>query len=245
MRREGTSSWHLWVISGSGVACPLPLLLGCSCPSLACPTLIGHGLAPALNSLGLVSPQPPNPLPPPMAFSRPSETAAPCGWQSGILDLATGQLCGPGRVIALLSLSCHLCKRTVWGGEQTLCDSWDFFDDGCCGVLGGTALRVRRPGWAFVGPCLAEGLQEVMVPRWVSTPQSRTLKTPSMGVGSGGGGGGGPISSGVSCQRQGKVLSAGAAGPEVWGEEAIRTTVSLSAGIVAASFVNLGRCDCE
>lgn len=65
-----------------------------------------------------------------------------------------------------------------------------------------------------------------------------------MGVGWGGPGGD-PLQSGVSCQRQGKVLSAGAAWLEVWGEEAIRITVSVSAGIVAASFVNLDRCDCE
>lgn len=45
--------------------------------------------------------------------------------------------------------------------------------------------------------------------------------------------------------RQGKVLHAGAVWPVVWGEEAIHVTVSVSAGIVAASFVNLGRCDCE
>lgn len=83
-----------------------------------------------------------------------------------------------------------------------------------------------------------------MVPLWVSIPQALTPETPSVGVGWGGPDGG-PLQSGVSSQRQGKVLCAGAAWPEVWGEEAICTTVSVSAGIVAASFVNLGRCDCE
>lgn len=41
---------------------------------------------------------------------------------------------------------------------------------------------VRTPAWAFDCPHLAVGLQEVTVPLWVSTSQSLTLETPSMGV---------------------------------------------------------------
>lgn len=83
MRGGGTGSQHLWVlIPGSGVReCLLPLpphmLLGYShlCP--ARPVLIGHGLGPALKSLGLVSPQPPSPLPPQMAFYIPVARSKP------------------------------------------------------------------------------------------------------------------------------------------------------------------------
>lgn len=61
-----------------------------------------------------------------------------------------------------------------------MCDSWDFFDDGLLWGVGWDSTwwgGVRRPGWVFVGPCLALGFQEVMVPRWVSTPPFLTLKT--------------------------------------------------------------------
>lgn len=72
------------------------MLLGYSylCPGTV---LIGHGLGPALKSLGLVSPQLPSPLPLRWLFTSIRDCSSLSLAEHGTLDLATDQLCGLAR----------------------------------------------------------------------------------------------------------------------------------------------------